>query len=286
MESIMTRTQKVTVGAVVALALGGGIFEVQRVGQMQAKLQSFERQAQQVNEEGNQLRQERDELATKLKEAQDQPGLLQRNDAELLQLRGEVGRLRNEAQEWARSKATAAAIPAAATNVPVVNPASAELTARAALLYQNLQQRPDRQIPELKLIDQEDWLKAANRVATGSDIEMRKALSVLRTLGKRKFARLAQEALLKYTEANNGNLPTDVLQLKPFFGVPVDEAVLQRYEIAAAGNTGEPGFNAMSTILRERADGLADALYDGRLGISLNSTGMAGGPSMVTPEKE
>jgi hypothetical protein len=42
-------------------------------------------------------------------------------------------------------------------------------------------------------------------------------------------------ALREYTNANDGQLPTDVFQLKSYFDLPVDDAVLKRYEMLQAG---------------------------------------------------
>jgi len=86
---------------------------------------------------------------------------------------------------------------------------------------------------------------------------VRKSLSTLRTLAKTKFGRLLRPALLKYTEANHGDLPTDLLQLKPFFTEPVDDALLQRYEMVATGNTGDPGFDPFKRLVREKAEAAA-----------------------------
>jgi hypothetical protein len=42
------------------------------------------------------------------------------------------------------------------------------------------------------------------------------------------------KALQKYLKANNGQFPTDLSQLQPYFDSPVDGAILQRYEIVPA----------------------------------------------------
>jgi hypothetical protein len=43
------------------------------------------------------------------------------------------------------------------------------------------------------------------------------------------------KSLINYIVANNGQLPTDVLQLKPYFESPVGDALLQRYELLHVG---------------------------------------------------
>ena len=103
-------------------------------------------------------------------------------------------------------------------------------------------------------------------------------------MAKLKFGSLLGPALLKYVEANNGDLPTDVLQLKPFFGEPVDDALLQRYEIVATGNTTEPGFDPYKMVLREKREVVPHSLYDARLSVSLAGSGAGGGRNVILPE--
>ena len=46
---------------------------------------------------------------------------------------------------------------------------------------------------------------------------------------------MMEDALKKFTQANNGLLPDSVSDLRPYFDPPVDDAVLQRYEMLYAG---------------------------------------------------
>jgi hypothetical protein len=252
---------------------------------MHARLQEVEGQLPPLTEEANQLRQEREQTALALRAAQYQ---LQDSSGELARLRGEVTRLRTEAQELARGKAPLAANPPrspAATDAPPSEPVPAELAARVSLLQQNLQQRPERQIPELQFADEKDWLDAAKLVQTDSDVDVRKGLSLLRTLAKYKFGRLLSPALLKFTEANNGDLPTDALQLKPFLTVPVDDAMLQRYELIATGNTSTPGFDPRKPVVRDKTEARIDPIYDASLMVSVNGIGGGGGPNTIFPNR-
>ena len=44
------------------------------------------------------------------------------------------------------------------------------------------------------------------------------------------------KALRAYAQANGDQLPTDTLQLKPYFEVPVDDSTLGRYEMTGSGD--------------------------------------------------
>jgi hypothetical protein len=67
-----------------------------------------------------------------------------------------------------------------------------------------------------------------------SDADYRWDLQQLRRWVEDKFGGMAMNALQKYTRANNGQFPTDLSQLQPYFDSPVDDAILQRYEIVSA----------------------------------------------------
>jgi hypothetical protein len=43
-----------------------------------------------------------------------------------------------------------------------------------------------------------------------------------------------QTAARKYSQENNGQFPTDLSQLKTYFPSPIDDAILQRYNIVPA----------------------------------------------------
>ena len=80
-------------------------------------------------------------------------------------------------------------------------------------------------------------------------------------------------ALLQYAEDNNGQFPADLSQLKPYFKSPVDDAVLQRYEIL-------PTSKLPSSLVRLREAGESfvitqkapvNAALDGRVYYGLKS---------------
>ena len=58
------------------------------------------------------------------------------------------------------------------------------MTARALQLNQRLEQMPDKKIPELQLLTENDWLSAAKEAKFEADADIRKALGNLRNLAK------------------------------------------------------------------------------------------------------
>ena len=102
---------------------------------------------------------------------------------------------------------------------------------RVELLRQHLEQNPQAGIPELKFLTEYDWLEAA-KDDLKTDADYRRALNRLRVAGETHFIdSQLQPALKIYVAANHGQFPSNLAQLQPFFQPPVDEAILQRYEI-------------------------------------------------------
>jgi serine/threonine protein kinase/Tfp pilus assembly protein PilF len=103
--------------------------------------------------------------------------------------------------------------------------------ARVERLRQRLEQNPQAGIPELKFLTEYDWLEAA-KDDLKTDADYRRALNHLRVAGETHFVdSQLQPALKIYVEVNHGQFPANLAQLQPFFQPPVDEAILQRYEI-------------------------------------------------------
>ena len=96
-----------------------------------------------------------------------------------------------------------------------------------------------------------------NRLETEED--MRLAFSELRGRGKAAFAKTLSDALLQFVEKNNGMLPADLSQLRPFLNPPVDAAMLDRYQLLQSGKLSDVAKNAM--VIAETAPP-ADAEYD------------------------
>src|ERR1043166_407788 len=139
---------------------------------------------------------------------------------ELLRLRGEVGRLRLESRELARVKA-------AETQSPV------------NLLRRQLAQMPEKTIPELQLLDDGKWSDDANKGKLDTEDGVRETLAKLRRTAKLRFVLSMGHAMQDYVKAANGQLPSSLSELTPYFKPyltqPVDEAMLQRYELLHTG---------------------------------------------------
>jgi RNA polymerase sigma factor (sigma-70 family) len=131
--------------------------------------------------------------------------------------------------------------------------ASRVLGERAIKVRERLDKTPGKQIPELKLLTDADWLDALrdiDRLSTEEDF--RRAYHQLRQQAKSKFSDLLETALKAYVQFSQGNLPTQLSQLRPFFSTPIDDAILQA--TACSTPEGCKTYLRASTSLRRLPD--------------------------------
>jgi RNA polymerase sigma factor (sigma-70 family) len=237
----MTTLQKTLITATVAVLAGAGIYEVRQAARLRDQVQTLQQQQAPLAEQIQRLQRERDESIQRLATIRDDNERLNRNSAEMLKLRGEVAKLRNDSQELATLKA-------GYSNDPVFSEAIA-WRKRVNLLKQHFDQNPGDRIPEMQSLDELHWLEAAKiselsevvGVARAQKDDARydalgSAVGAIKEVAKETFANKMVNALRKFIEANAGELPTQVTQLKPYFIGPVGDDVLERYEMLHSGN--------------------------------------------------
>ncbi len=220
----MTTLQKTVIGAALAAAVGTGAYEAHQASQLQGQVQTLQQQQAPLAEQIRELQRERDDATNQV------AGLLAEiaqlksnsNENELLKLRSEVTKLQNQAND-----------PTAV--------AAKDWLERFNQLKQWAEQNPAAAIPEFQLLTKQDWLNAAQK-PLNTDVDYRRAMSSLRGAAGSKFENMLEQALAKYMQANNGQFPTALSQLESFFDSPVDEDILQRWEIVSS--KGVPGFGA------------------------------------------
>lgn len=126
---------------------------------------------------------------------------------------------------------------------------------------------PEKTIPELKLLTDVDWLSATKLANFDTDADIRITLSRVRSLAKNRLP--MGSSLWSYTQANNGELPTDLSQLKPYIksnlkDLQLDDgdldAILKRYEPLRTGNVKD--FPSGTWFIVEKAP--VDKDYDTR----------------------
>ncbi len=122
---------------------------------------------------------------------------------------------------------------------------------------------PDKNIPELQFVTEKNWADAVWDADLNTEDGVREALSKLRDKAQDTFLNLMRSAIQKYMAANNGVLPADLSELKPYFQVPVSDAMLQRYKLLQTGKLD----NSHDVV---KLATYADAEYDSNHGISMD----------------
>jgi len=229
----MTTLQKIAITATITAAVGVAIYQTRQGSQAREQLRIAQQSEQPLKDEVRRLSEERDDAARQLTAAREQNESLRANLEGLPKLRGEVARLRESGRELAQLKAVADTT----GSDPGLDNAFKTWAVRATRLRQRLEQATDQRIPEMQFLTEKGWfdaVKELKQLETENDYQQ--AASNLRNIAKGEFVRLMQNALRAYTDANQGQLPQDLAQLKPFFGQPVDDSLLQRYKLLQTGS--------------------------------------------------
>lgn len=283
----MTTTSKtLTVVALVA-AVGIGAYGTRRVSALQDQLRTLQANKNPVIEQASQARRELDAMASQLAVIQQQNEQLRLETRELPGLRGAAQRLQTESREVAQLKDAISTT----RSEPGAEPIVQGWLSRVGELKQRLEQMPEQRIPELRFLTEQDWLNAT-RDQLDTDADYRKAMAALRDAGQEKFALLACKALQSYLKGRDprldvnysprpdnfselllGHFPTDLSQLKPYFTSPIDDAILQRWEILTGDKLHGLGILGPAAITQKA---LLDEEYDARWSISPKGIDMTG----------
>jgi RNA polymerase sigma factor (sigma-70 family) len=231
---LMTTVQKTLIAATVIVALSAGIYEGRQASLLQAQVTALENRGAPGSDQSQQFQKERDDALRQLAALRAENQSSHGSNSELLKLRGEVARLRREANQ--ADDPTQAAVK--------------EWVNRVSQLKQRLQAHPETGIPELEFLDEEDWLAAVKNQKLDSEKGYRRAMSTLRDAAEAKAGSFIHEALQKYLEANGKKFPTELTELQSFFDTPISAAVLERWQIAPAKTV--PNIGVGDPIITQR----------------------------------
>lgn len=146
---------------------------------------------------------------------------------EVLKLRGEITGLQSAVQELANSK----------TNRPL---SREEKLASLRQLYADRVQwlkdlfaaNPSQTVPELKYLSEDKWRELVQYDHHNFDPDNTRLLSSARGCAQINFMMTTLDpALRQFIKQNQGQFPTDLAQLGPYFTTPVDSATLQDWII-------------------------------------------------------
>ena len=258
---VMTTMQKYAIGAAAALVLGGGIYQAIDSAHLRNEAESIRESQASLARQVHSLETERDEVLKKLAVVTKDNDRLRTNTSELARLRGELDRRATIAKDLAQNRN--------ASNDPFVARAL-EWKAKENRLRELIAQTAGQNIPELKLLDEMAWLNTAMDADMDSPDGKRKTMSSLRHNAENQFVIKLQGALQKYANDNNGQFPSDVMQLAPLLEPPADASMLQRYAIHPASD--HPNVQVGSDFVVSQKE-LVDTDYDQRWVIGANGFG-------------
>lgn len=167
-------------------------------------------------------------------------------NAEIFELRAELTRLQaelvrsrteNSTGEGESQTARAAEVRAIAGDEIYENALSAWI-GRVRRLEVFRAKHPELAIRELSLLNEFDWLDATKQASLETEADLRKALSELRRIARRKSAPGIGQALADAVEANGGKLPQSVQELVPFLPPHLDPLILERFTLNPTGQIG------------------------------------------------
>jgi hypothetical protein len=153
------------------------------------------------------------------------------DDEELLKLRGEIAPLRRQLAELTQNR-TSQQTPGTMSLAE-----KEKLWAdRAARLKQWADENPSEKIPELKYLTDQAWVASLGGFTFDTPDDLSRAMAIERANAQgHVFDRLGR-ALRQYVKDNNGQYPADVSQLVPYLSEPIDDDILQHYEIVRSSD--------------------------------------------------
>ncbi len=257
----MTTLQKTLVGTALLAAVGTGIYEARQASTLRQQVRTLQQQQAPLVVQIEQLQCERDEATNRLAVLMAEVTRMKSDNLELLRLRGEVTRLRNELLGHSELKASTAGGTAESEETSWLE--------RVKLLKERYAQTTEAQFPEFHYLTDEDWLRAA-KPKLDTEESYQAAFDNLRSYGEGGFMQAAEKALRKYLEDNNGQFPTELVQLKSYFESPAADALLGRYEIVPAKSVPQANMagSAGDWLITAKAPHTEAQWYLGRNGLS------------------
>jgi hypothetical protein len=268
----MTTLQKTLITVAAIAAVGTGIHEARQASTWKERAEIAEAQQTTTAKQLEELQHQRDEAVNAQSELQQENRRLTLAAAEAPKLRGELVRARANARPSASSSAGALD-----PNDPAVQHFM-EAKAKADRVAQYLKEMPDKSIPEIQFMDDNDWLAATKSAKFDTEEEVRKTLSNVRSIAKNNVP--LGRSLYAFLRDNHGQLPTDMSQLKPYVAKPVTDSssyqwrgvqspeddalvdgILARYKLLHSGNVNN--YPTGTWFIVEKAP--ADKDYDTRL---------------------
>lgn len=118
---------------------------------------------------------------------------------------------------------------------PELEQAIAAWIARVERLRDVAATRPDLSTPEVVVLSEREWFAAAKEVSLDTNTQVRDAFTALRKTARDAFAAALDDALDRYVDTHDGQLPDSPAALAALTRPPLDPALLRDYEMLQRG---------------------------------------------------
>jgi RNA polymerase sigma factor (sigma-70 family) len=235
----MTAIQKTTITAALAVAVGAGVYEANRAASAHAQVRTLQQEQAPLADKIQQLQRDRDDTTRQLASLREENGRLNNATAELLRLRAQVAALQSAARQGNQAD----------TNPTMV--AANAWVEKVNILKKWVEERPEEQNPEFPYLWDYDWLDVVKTSNMLGPYAPRNAISELREHAKAQFAHALSDALNSFVEKNNGDLPTELAQLNAYLEKPMNDTLLNSYQLVHTGRFADLPEN--ESVVREIA---------------------------------
>ncbi len=282
---IMTTLQKGLVATTVIAALGAAVYQGHQVSVLRLQNQRLKQARAPLAEQIQQLARAHEDSTNRVVGLLAEMERLRRDSAQDSKLRGDLRRALFQLAQLRAGNDVEASPDAAVQDA---------WSRRADSLKRWFQEHPDKAIPELRLLDEDNWLFTASRNLEVATNDLQKAdhntfamiASDLRETAKNRFARSLGHALSGFLLANAGVLPNSLQELLPYFsrgdtslpdgGAPIDDSILQRYQLVKTGPISSLAPDEPIVIEKAPVDPTVDSLLQIKLGtFSYKSVGIS-----------
>jgi hypothetical protein len=260
----MTITQKIMLGIVFVASVATPLLVRSHD---QAKLSALDERLQNQAVQLTALRDQNGQLARQAAESSAATTLPPGQLNELLRLRGQVGGLKQVVRDLSRQQTVIAL--GGTNSLATLAQTAAE---RASRLKQWLELNPAGKIPELRLMNDQAWIESAYGIRESED-DYRRAMSNLRDNAELRALDIMLGALQKYAAANGGQMPQQLSDLSPYFRAPLEQDILDRYEIVPATSLVQPLQVGGDWLITEKTP--VDAVLEIKTSMGLTGGGMA-----------
>jgi RNA polymerase sigma factor (sigma-70 family) len=219
---------KLQAGLIGAIAAACVVVPMVMERQAQAAFQQKNDAWREGNDQIARLSAENERLSERLKATNNPSALDDANLHELLKLRGEIAPLRERLQELAqvRNNQSASGTMTLADRQKLWRGRLAQLKAWA-------DENPREKIPEMKYLDNYQWVTSLGTSTLEKQEDYERAMAVVRVNAEWSVISELASAWRAYAKANDGKTPGNITDLVAYLKEPIDDGILQNYEFVS-----------------------------------------------------